>query len=370
MKLEWPNIFPSNGYYVVDSRRLINGITTGKREYFKTEALAKGRAEELQRSVLQNGLEHGSLSISARVDAVRGEDSLRPYGKTIADAVAFYLAHLKKQAQGGVLISEAAQQWKDSKFLSYKAGDITDDTYKTLKKRINFFEKEFSGKRLSDINASSLEPFFKNPKYARATRAGHKSVLSEFFKWCTHSDRKWMDENPCDWMRLARAEDREAEILSIKQCKTLVEKARDNAYAKETAPYVLLGLFAGLRPSELQELKWEDIDFKTHEIKVASEEIRYVPMTMTLVKSIAPYRGEGAMVGTNWRKKWDSVKTSAGFAPYPSDGMRHSFASYWLPIHNDRPKLAEIMGNSEAIIKKHYRKAITKREAEKFWRLI
>jgi hypothetical protein len=49
--------------------------------------------------------------------------------------------------------------------------------------------------------------------------------------------------------------------------------------------------------------------------------------------------------------------------------MRHSFGSYWLAIHADRPHLAELMGNSVDVIKKHYRRAIPRTEAEKFWQI-
>jgi hypothetical protein len=55
--------------------------------------------------------------------------------------------------------------------------------------------------------------------------------------------------------------------------------------------------------------------------------------------------------------------------PWPEDCLRHSFASYWLPINNDRPKLAEIMGNSTDVIREYYRKPIKPGVAEKYWRI-
>jgi hypothetical protein len=50
-----------------------------------------------------------------------------------------------------------------------------------------------------------------------------------------------------------------------------------------------------------------------------------------------------------WQTLWPQPPVDAAVT-VPPDALRHSFASYWLPIHADRPRLAELMGNSPAII--------------------
>jgi hypothetical protein len=55
---------------------------------------------------------------------------------------------------------------------------------------------------------------------------------------------------------------------------------------------------------------------------------------------------------------------------WPADSLRHSFASYWLPIPAARPRLCELMGNSPAVLKKHYRKLVPEQEAAKFWEIL
>lgn len=68
------------------------------------------------------------------------------------------------------------------------------------------------------------------------------------------------------------------------------------------------------------------------------------------------------------------VKTKQVFNPknstWPQDILRHSFASHWLPIHQNRSVLAEEMGNSVQIIKKHYRKHASKSAAAAFWEIL
>lgn len=49
------------------------------------------------------------------------------------------------------------------------------------------------------------------------------------------------------------------------------------------------------------------------------------------------------------------------------DGLRHAFATYWLGVHQDRNRLAELMGNSPTIIGRHYLKPVSRTEAQRFW---
>lgn len=376
LKKDWPNIFPStiNGktYHVVDSRRVINGHRTGKREYYETDKAAQGRAEEIRRDVINEGYQQGIMPLKVKTDAALAMEKLQPYGRTLCEAVDFYVEHLKRNGSN-ITISHAVEKWKETKKLLKDCGDIEKITYDTLEYRIDFFEEAFKGKMITELNSIILEPFFRDPNYSSTTRRNLKSIVSEFLQWCTHPDRKWLLHNPCDFMRI-KSEDKEVEIIPIDDCRKLIEASKAVMFAKETAPYVMIGLFAGLRPSELRALRWDNIDFKTHEIRVESEQIRYVPMHMNLAAQLDPYREKGGeIIPRNWRKKMDCVKAMAGYGEgkrYPSDGLRHSFGSYWLALHNDRPRLAEIMGNSVDVIKRHYRKAIPKSEAEQFWSLI
>jgi hypothetical protein len=49
------------------------------------------------------------------------------------------------------------------------------------------------------------------------------------------------------------------------------------------------------------------------------------------------------------------------------NGMRHSFGSYRLAALQNIHQLKEEMGNSEAMIRQHYQKTVTRAEATKFW---
>lgn len=50
--------------------------------------------------------------------------------------------------------------------------------------------------------------------------------------------------------------------------------------------------------------------------------------------------------------------------------MRHSFASYWLAVNKNAPELAEIMGNTVPIIRKHYENTVLEAAAVAFWTIV
>jgi len=88
----------------------------------------------------------------------------------------------------------------------------------------------------------------------------------------------------------------------------------------------------------------------------------------------------GLIVGNSeraWRTAWEGLRKGCGYALQKAEGkkwepdvLRHCYASYTLAVGQiSRGQLAEIMGNSETIIRAHYRQSIPQAEAEKFWNL-
>ena len=55
---------------------------------------------------------------------------------------------------------------------------------------------------------------------------------------------------------------------------------------------------------------------------------------------------------------------------WPSNALRHSFASYYLARFDDAPKLALQLGHvGQDIIFRHYREVVTRQDAARYWKI-
>ncbi|MDR3404145.1 MAG: site-specific integrase [Chthoniobacter sp.] len=172
-------------------------------------------------------------------------------------------------------------------------------------------------------------------------------------------------------MEKAKERAGEIEILSVEQTEQLLESATG-----ETLLYWVIGAFAGLRVAEIKRLSWEEVDFERGfiEVKVAKAKTgsrRHVHIQPNLAEWLAPYRGaRGSVCPMGLRKRLDADRERAGLLDnWPQNALRHSFGSYHLARFPDAAALALQMGNSPAMIFKHYRELVKPKDAERYWNI-
>ena len=163
-------------------------------------------------------------------------------------------------------------------------------------------------------------------------------------------------------------------ILTVKQAKDLLSKS-----PHELIPYVAIGLFAGLRRSELVELRWEEINLRSANITVKADiaksaRRRLVKILPNLKAWLAPYKkdkpsGKLVLSDTTFRKTFDQARKDANlFEDWPNNALRHSYASYHLAKNKSADELAHEMGHtSSQLLYQHYRELVQPSEAKKFW---
>ena len=61
------------------------------------------------------------------------------------------------------------------------------------------------------------------------------------------------------------------------------------------------------------------------------------------------------------------VSRKAGIKPWPQNAMRHSFGSYFYAKTKNENLTAAEMGNSPAMVFRHYRALVRSEEVEKYW---
>jgi integrase len=121
-----------------------------------------------------------------------------------------------------------------------------------------------------------------------------------------------------------------------------------------------IGGLAGLRTEEIQGLRWEDIKLGRKHIEVRPEicktkRRRLVPILPALATWIRNSESQpGNMVAPQDRIDNLAKRLRRKGAVWVKNGLRHSFGSYRCAAVKSASQVALEMGNSEAIVRKHY----------------
>ena len=345
---------------------VVRSKVSGKweRKFFKTQAEAKTYAAQKEIELLNQGTEGMAFPTELRIMAQRAAKELSEYNRTIAEAAQFYLKHLQTE-RGSVPVPQAVEELisnrKDAGFSVRYCGD--------LKIRLGRFAKAFAERTVAAITTKEIDAWLESLGVSPVTRNTFRRDVRTLFSFCTK--RNYCAENPATRATRAKEPSREVEVLSVEDARLLLA-----ASSPEMLPYWAIGLFAGLRSSEILHLQWADIDFGDSLITVRSAKTgrkRFVKMEPNLLAWLAPYRMKaGAVVScVNFRRKTDEDKAAAGLGErWPVNAARHSFGSYWLAQFNDINALAVQMGNSPTVIEKHYKRAVKPKEAHRYWQIM
>lgn len=184
-------------------------------------------------------------------------------------------------------------------------------------------------------------------------------------------------------------EENDIEIFSIKEVYQILEALKNETHSRfdgrhyQYYKYVYFCWLTGCRPSEAIALKWENVDLNKKRIKFCEAEMnrggliikkkgtktvphRYFPINPELMELLTGIPHRKGYVFRNIQGKpinhnvfygvWKTLLDAMGIKYRVPYQLRHTMISYHA--NNDYPihKLAELVGNSEQIIKEHYLK--------------
>jgi integrase len=179
-------------------------------------------------------------------------------------------------------------------------------------------------------------------------------------------------DNPAKKTDKAKEHSGDIGILTVAQAARLLESA-----TPDVLPYIVIGLFAGLRRAEIERLDWSEIDFESGLIKVTAEnsktaQKRFVTMQPNLREWLLPVRKHRGNVTPceTFRQVFDQARIAAGIDEWPDNALRHSFASYHLAHFKNAASTALEMGHHDSRITfAHYRELVKPKEGELYWNI-
>jgi integrase len=353
-----------NRYWQVTSPKLGGGR---HRRTFKSHEEAKAYYDLAKAQIQDFGNAAMSISDALRAEAVKCSQMLHPFGKTIADATHFYVNHLNEITRSQT-VSHAVRELQ----AAAKADGDSVRYLRDLKYRLGRFAEDFGSRHIAEITTADIDSWLRQLNLSPVSRNTFRRRLVTLFKFA--KTRGWCRTVPAAESARVKEVSDEVGILTPKELEGLLTVA-----SAETLPYWAIGAFAGLRASEIERLDWSDVNHQHIRVRAKHAKTaarRIVDMQPNLRKWLAPYRGRtGKVVPENLRVKLLADRKRAADAgvltrKWPSNALRHSFASYYLSRFDDAAKLALQLGHvGQDIIFRHYREVVTRAEARRYWKI-
>jgi len=386
----WPRIteviVKGQMLYMIDARK--QG-TSGKREYRTTKTEAESRAREIAQDYLDDGAEGVKMDAALRVAALQGQAKLFPYGKTVGEAVDHFLRFLaaEETKAASMTVKFLAESWYESK-ANDKNKPLRKLTINGIKNCSKILVKEWGNLKITELEERHFEEYLNSLPFSQRRKFNIRSLMSQFYNWCIA--KGYAEKNLLKKITITVPE-RDVEIFEVDRVQEIMSICEKQF--PELMPYHAVCLFAGLRPQEAELLTWEKIHLEERQITVLSatskmKETRNVPINDTLLCWLNSYRGDKREFILDQKTKvsqFKKFKIAAGYKrkdkntkqffnpkgeSWTQDIMRHTFASYWLPKFQHRAELAEILGNSLDVIRKHYKQIVKNSDVQKFWQIL
>lgn len=351
-----------------------------KRHIFNSK---KERDEEME-LLLDQRREYGEMwmSLDARQRAEIGFllREAQEAGFTLRQAVEFFKA-------GGAPGSSVKLGVAYKDFISEKEKmRLRPKTMQALKSNIGRFMLGREAMSVAQIRRDDIVKYLERPEWGPRTYNSYLTSLTTFFNWCVDTEK--IAKSPTSTVaNIGKKQmpdlDTPPAILDLSQCRRLLVATLE--LDPKLAPYLALGLFAGLRPErECGKFVWDDIEndgtLLVRGLHAKDGQRRHVDVHPTL-KAWLDMGGD--LPPTNLRNRMERVKARAGliklskvkgedrclieWTGWAQDCLRHTFASHYLPLHGPEKTIGQMGHGDYSMLFTHYRKLISKTDAEKFW---
>ncbi|MGF1453630.1 MAG: tyrosine-type recombinase/integrase [Opitutales bacterium] len=262
-----------------------------------------------------------------------------------------------------------------------RAAGVRERTITQLRSTLTRFGEAMGSRQLHEINLEHLQAHIGRHQWSRKTQNNVRADLHAFFEWCRAKPRCWIPANPAHDLPKYKTERGIPEILEVATVKRLMAKAQEE-YSGALVPYFALAVFAGIRPQfpdgELGKMAlkgekvWDLVDLENRVIRIPPEvsktsEYRTVDIQPNLAEWLAPFaKARRGLAGANFEKQYKSIRKAFNLG---HDVLRHSFISYHCAMFQSVGGTALQAGNSESIVRRHYLKMVSAKEAMAFWKI-
>jgi integrase len=243
------------------------------------------------------------------------------------------------------------------------------------------FVKRFRNTPLDNFTHRDVDSWLRGLDKAPQTVANHFAIVRRFFNWCEKEELLTV-RNPIIRAAKPQVPYSFPTTISPQEMAKFLEAAKqlpDEQDRRHMVAYLCIGGFAGLRTSEIQRLRWEDIAWQngqTGRINVLKSK-RGMPRSVIILpalrRHLEPFALEsGSVFSLSSQAEADlraELEKAAGIE-LPHNCLRHSFASYHIAKWESYEQTAFQMGHtSPRVTRAKYIVVKDQAAAEQWWAL-
>lgn len=358
-----------------NNKYLVTGYTNGRRtrSFFPTRTEAQTWAEQKNIELQNFGHELAEMSTGLRAEAITCMERLAPFGITLTQITDAWLDQNNWRAKS-VLVKDGIASFFADIDRKLAANETSFRHYETLRCCVKKLLPDFSARHLCDLSPEILNKWLISQPVGLITRNNIRRNLSVFFTFAV--DQIWIAQNPISKVKAANTKRIKA---AKKVCIYTPEQASSILFQADhdLVPFFAIGMFAGLRSSEIERLGWHHIlwderliDVEAGNTKTAKE--RHVPISDNLLAWLAPYRqAQGAVASPRDDVRRKAVRDRAGIPADMDNAMRHSYCSYHFNLHEDAPLTSKNAGHmTPTMLFTNYHRRVKKAECERYFSIM
>lgn len=360
----------ADGKSVSQKRWKISGLYIDgqrTRKFFQTKKEAEAWLHQKLAQKDREGWEGLKISDDLRIMASNCSKDLEPYGMSLRDAVNDFIQRQKaihKSIDLEPLFTE---------FISSKQKDgLRPKSIADLRNRVARFVGDFSKRNAAEIHSREIDDWLRKIPGSGLNRNNTRRCLGSFFEYA--KGRGYCESNPVEKTSKAKQSIGIPRIFTSAESHALLKAAQ--SCAPEWLPTLAIGLFAGLRPNEIERLDWKEIDLQQNIIMVTADKSKTATRRVVKIEnnlhqwlSLSLLK-KGSVHPSNARKAREACMEVAKIKEWSQDVLRHTYASHHIAHFKDPIRLALEMGHSnQTMIHKHYKALVTPQEGENYWHL-
>jgi len=336
----------------------INAIR--QKKYFKR----KQYAEEFKEAREKESIEHGTSELTApeRAAVLDFRDRLASCGGSVREALEAFCAQRESTSRSTDVESLVAD------LIATKEREGQSKRYlQDLRSRLGRFAQDFEGRTIADISAEEISEWLHDLRVSPTTETNYRRLIVRAFNFA--QERGFVEDNRAAKAAKVKTAGGEVGILTPTQMTALLLAADESL-----VPALAIGAFAGLRRAEIERLDWSEIDLDSNFIEVTAAKSksatrRLVEILPNLRAWLLPHRKlAGKVDPPASRERAKEARERAGINDWPSNALRHSYASYHLAELKDSARLALELGHTNsALIFQHYRELVKPKDAARWW---